>query len=365
MQDLTNLVNSGIITLKPYIPGKPIETLKREYALDHIIKLASNENPLGPSPKALISLKQDMQNIHLYPDGDAFYLKSALVEYYPIERQQLTIGNGSDSLLHLIALTYVKPREKIIFSQFGFAMYKIIAQLVNAQAVEIPAKSDWSHDLQAIAAAVDTETKLIFLANPNNPTGTWFSQNELINFLDKIPKHVLVVLDEAYYEYVTEKDYPDSLKLLSSYPNLIISRTFSKIYGLAGLRVAYCIAQAELTDCLNRARLPFNVNSLAQHAATAALTDDAHRKHSLQHNLQQKDYFITQLNQLNLEFIPSIGNFITIKLGENANKFYQQLLEKGIIVRPLTNYSMPEHLRVSFGKADENQQFFKVLKQLL
>ena len=369
MLNFCDLAVPGVRELKPYQPGKPIEELQREYGLQEVIKLASNENPLGPSRKALAAIEQGLAELARYPDGNGFILKQALSDKFGVELNQVTLGNGSNDILELVARTFVQPGQEVIFSQHAFAVYPIATQAVGGKAVIVPAK-DWGNDLDAMLKAISANTRVMFIANPNNPTGTWIQRNALQRFLDKVPKHVVVVLDEAYFEYAIHPamradDYPDGMHFLGQYPNLIVSRTFSKAYGLAGLRVGYAISQPVIADLLNRVRQPFNVNTLALLAATAALSDQAHLENSAQLNADGMQTLMQAFRQMGLDYIPSVGNFISVDLGKTAQPFYLGLLKCGVIVRPVANYEMPNHLRVTIGTEKENATFLSALQKVL
>ena len=369
MLNFCDLAVPGVRELKPYQPGKPIEELQREYGLQEVIKLASNENPLGPSRKALTAIEQGMAELARYPDGNGFILKQALSDKFGVALNQVTLGNGSNDILELVARTFVQPGQEVIFSQHAFAVYPIATQAVGGKAVIVPAK-DWGNDLNAMLKAISDNTRVMFIANPNNPTGTWIKQNALQQFLDKVPERVIVVLDEAYFEYAIHPamqadGYPDGMQLLDRYSNLIVSRTFSKAYGLAGLRVGYAISQPMIADLLNRVRQPFNVNSLALLAATAALHDQSHLDDSAQLNAIGMQQFIEAFSQMGLVYIPSAGNFISVDMGKPAQPIYLELLKRGVIVRPVANYEMPNHLRVTIGTEKENSKFLSALRDIL
>jgi histidinol-phosphate aminotransferase len=355
----------GVQGLHPYQPGKPIEELKREYGIKKVIKLASNENPLGLSQSVLEAVQADLINLTRYPDGNGFMLKNALVQKHGVHKDMITLGNGSNDILELIARVFVTPTHSVIFSEQAFAVYPLVTQAIGAKAIITPAK-DWGHDLTAMQAAIRDDTRLIFIANPNNPTGTWVNKTHLKNFLDAVPEYVIVVVDEAYFEYASEnRDYPNSLTWLADYPNLIITRTFSKAYGLAGLRVGYSISHPTIANLLNRIRQPFNVNSLALTAATAALEDSEHLKKSIALNRAGMEQMMNAFNQKGLPYIPSLGNFISVNVGEGA-KVYELLLRQGIITRPIGGiYGMPQYLRVSIGLSSENDKFLQALWNVL
>ncbi|MDH4133280.1 MAG: histidinol-phosphate transaminase [Gammaproteobacteria bacterium] len=361
--DVLSLATPGVRGLTPYIPGKPVEELERELGITNAIKLASNENPLGPSLKALAAVQQCLQDIARYPDGGGFALKRALAARYNVAPEQITLGNGSSDVIEFAARIFVAPGDEVVFSQHAFAMYPILTQAIGGRAVEVPAR-DWGHDLEAMAKAVTTRTKLVFITNPNNPTGTWFGRTELNRFLKQIPSQVIVVLDEAYFEYVDHPEYPDGLTLLNSHPNLVVARTFSKVFGLAGLRVGYSISSAPLADLLNRVRPPFNVNSLAMNAAVAALGDEEHLRKTVAINHDGMRQLTNGFRELALPYIPSVGNFVCVEVGEAA-RVNDALLRQGVIVRPVANYGMPHHLRVTVGLPEENVRFLGALKTVL
>ncbi len=369
MNDFVKLAVRGVQALQPYQPGKPIAELEREYGLSSIIKLASNENPLGSSPRVVDVLQSNLEELTLYPDGNGFELKQALAaKYTNISSDNITLGNGSNDVLEIIARAFVNKTDSVIYSEYAFAVYPIVTQAIGATAIVTPAK-DWGHDLTAMLAAVTNNTKLVFIANPNNPTGTWVNTKTLQQFLESVPDHVIVVLDEAYFEFASHpdygvKDYPDGLALLKQFGNLIVTRTFSKAYGLAGLRVGYAVANPQITNILNRVRQPFNVNALALKAAEVALSDDAYLDASVQLNSEQMTLITDGLQALDLPFIPSVGNFVCFKVVD-ANSCYENLLKEGIIVRPVGNYGMQDYLRVSVGTKDENQRFLSALKKAI
>ena len=359
-----SLANSGIQELTPYQPGKPTEELQRELGLTEIVKLASNENPFGPSSESVEAMQKAMLNVARYPEGSSYQLREKLASKLGVNPNQLTFGNGSNDVLELIARVFANQSSEVIFSQYCFAVYPLATRAIGAKAVEVPAVN-WGHDLQAMAKAVTPDTKIIFIANPNNPTGTWFRRDELETFLSQVPQSVIIVLDEAYCEYITEPDYPNGLDYLADHPNVIVTRTFSKAYGLAGLRVGYSISHPEVADLLNRVRQPFNVNLMAQVAAVAALGDVDY----LQKGVQANSLGLKQLEQgfksLGLNYIPSVGNFISFDTGRNGLDVYQKLLHRGVIVRPVANYSMPSHLRVSVGLESENEKFLTALSEVM
>lgn len=372
--DYCELAVPGVRSLQPYQPGKPIEDLQREYGLTDIIKLASNENPLGPSPLAVTAIKKQLGELSRYPDGNGFELKTSLcsklsVPAYKVQTEQITLGNGSNDILEFVARTFVQPGEEVIFSEYSFAVYPLVTQAVGATAQVVPA-IDWGHDLNGMLERITDKTRLIFIANPNNPTGTWLTSSELTNFLQQVPERVLVVLDEAYFEYANHPvseiaDFPDGIQLLKEYKNLVVTRTFSKAYGLAGLRVGYGVSSPIIADLMNRVRQPFNVNSLALIGACAALEDNEHLEKSIQLNKAGLQQLTTAFDSLSLSYIPTAGNFISFDLRREAVPIYLALLKRGVIVRPVANYSMPTHLRVTIGTEQENEKFLNALSETL
>ena len=366
--DLFSLATKGVQSLSPYQAGKPIDELKREYGVSDVIKLASNENPLGPSPKVISAIKNELAELSRYPDGNGFDLKAVLAKKYNVDENQITLGNGSNDILEILTRTFVTPEHEIIFSQHAFVVYPIVTQAVGAKAVVVPAK-EWGHDLDAMQKAITDNTRVIFIANPNNPTGTWLDQKELSSFLQAVPETVLVVLDEAYFEFADSdadaKDYPNGVELGKQFPNLIVTRTFSKAYGLAGLRVGYSISDPQVADALNRVRQPFNVNSLALKAAEVAVGDTEYLEQGLKLNADGMSYLIAEFDKMYLSYIPSVGNFICVNVGGEAMKVYDALLYEGVIVRPVANYEMPEYLRITIGTEKENERFITALKKVL
>lgn len=358
----------GVAGLRPYQPGKPLGELEREYGIMNAVKIASNENPLGISDKVREFLSNNLDDLSRYPDGNGFGLKTALAKFYNIDITQLTLGNGSNDILELIARAFVTVNDEVIFSEHAFAVYPLVTQAIGAKSVVTKAKN-WGNDLEKILQAITDNTKIIFIANPNNPTGTWLIENDLSLFLKKVPDNVIVVLDEAYFEYAIHPymeiaNYPDGTQWLSKYSNLIITRTFSKAYGLAGLRIGYSISNKELANILNRVRQPFNVNSMALMAAEIVLTDRKYLENSIESNVTGMNYILSELKKMDIDYIPSAGNFISIRLGNQSDKIAEQLLRKGIIVRSVANYGMPDYLRFSIGSSDENHRAMVVLKNI-
>jgi histidinol-phosphate aminotransferase len=366
LMDLCELSPSYVRSIAPYQPGKPISELARELGLkeEGIVKLASNENPRGIGPRTRAAIEAAIGEVARYPDGNGFELKSALAKRYGAGIASIVLGNGSNDVLELVALAFLGPGRAAVYSQHAFAVYPLATQARGARSIVVAAKKDYGHDLDAMAKAIDDETYVAWVANPNNPTGTLASGPELEAFLRRVPERVLVVLDEAYNEYLTPDAKPDSLKWLKRHPNLVITRTFSKAYGLAGLRVGYALAHPSVADVMNRVRQPFNVNSIALAAATAALDDMEFVARSYADNLLGMKQLEEGARSLKLEFIPSHGNFVTIRVaqgGKSAAEIYKRLLRRSVIVRPIAGYGLPEHLRVTVGTADENQKFLSAL----
>jgi histidinol-phosphate aminotransferase len=362
---LCDLAPGYIRAIAPYQPGKPTAELARELGLDEtsIIKLASNENPLGVSPKALAAMRALLDGLARYPDGNGFELKQALSDRFGVEHNRIVLGNGSNDVLELAARAFLAPGLSAVYAQHAFAVYPLAVQAAGAQGIEVPAK-DYGHDLAAMAAAVRPDTRIVFVANPNNPTGTFVPGAELEKFIAALPQDVLVVLDEAYTEYLRPDFRYDSIGWLKKHPNLVITRTFSKVYGLAGLRVGYALAAPGVADLMNRVRQPFNVNSLSLAAAAAALNDEDFIRRSYELNCRGMDQVVAGLGQLGLKHIPSYGNFVTFEVPDAAAVF-RRLLQLGVIVRPIAAYGMPGHLRVSIGLESENARFLDALKQAL
>lgn len=346
--------------IAPYQPGKPITQLAREMGIpvESIVKLASNENPLGMSPKAKIALEAAVGTLERYPDD--FQLKAAVAAHTGLGRERIVLGNGSNDLLDIAARVFLAPGRSTIISQHAFAVYPIASLTVGAEPITVPAKN-FGHDLDAMRAAVRPDTRLIWIANPNNPTGTFLPYAELESFLRALPDDVAVVLDEAYNEYLPDGVQGDSRDWLGEFPNLVITRTFSKIHGLAGLRVGYALASAEIADLMNRVRQPFNCNNLALAAATAALDDHEFVARSQRVNRAGMEQLVAGFRHLGCEFIPSYGNFITFRAGDAA-AINEKLLRQGVIVRPIAGYGMPEWLRVTVGTEAENRRFLQALE---
>lgn len=355
--------------IAPYIGGRPISEVAREFDLDpnRIVKLASNENPLGMPASARAAIQQALDDLARYPDSNAYDLKQALIKKFAVPAEWITIGNGSNDILELATRVCVAPGQSVIFSEYAFAVYPIATQGVGGIARIVPSKN-YGHDLQGMLAAIDNSTRLIFIANPNNPTGTSLPANEIETFLTKVPSHIVVVIDEAYTEYLDEQQRYDAIAWVKRFPNLLVSRTFSKAYGLAGLRIGFGIAQPELTALLNRIRQPFNVNSLAQAAAIAALNDTAFLQRSAELNKQGYIQLTNAFKEMGVDYVPSAGNFILFKISDEENsgaRTSHELLKRGVIVRPVASYGLPHHIRVTIGLPEENTAFIEALKQVL
>ncbi|MCU7960564.1 MAG: histidinol-phosphate transaminase [gamma proteobacterium symbiont of Bathyaustriella thionipta] len=355
----------GIAGLHPYVPGKPISELERELGIHNSLKLASNENPLGCSPAASAAAQAALNEVAFYPDGGGFALKAALAQHHKLAADGITLGNGSNDVLDLIARTFLSPGFEAVFSQHAFAVYAISTQAVGAVSRVAAADSGFGHDLSAMLALVNEKTRVIFIANPNNPTGTWLKQDDLLAFLQKVPAHVVVVIDEAYFEYVGLADYPDASLWLSQFDNLIVTRTFSKAHGLAGLRIGYGLSSAEIAGLLNRVRQPFNVNSIALAAAEAALADTDFIQRSKSSNSAGLEQLSQGFDKLSLRQIPSVGNFITLLLDQPVAGVNQKLLQEGVICRPVDNYGLNNGLRISVGVTEQNQRLLETLARVL
>lgn len=351
--------------IAPYQAGKPIGELAREYGLDEasIVKLASNENPLGMPESARKAMLTQFDDLGRYPDSNGFELKAEIARRYDVAPEWITLGNGSNDILEIAAHALLQPGESAVYAQYSFIVYALATQAVGARAIVVPAR-DHGHDLDAMLAAIEPDTRIVFIANPNNPTGTFVPAPQVEAFLEKVPQDVVVVLDEAYNEYLEPELRFDSAQWVRRFPNLIVSRTLSKAYGLAGLRIGFALAQAELTDLLNRIRQPFNVNSLAQAAAIAALGDAEFLDRSYRMNREGRLRLEQAFAALGLEYVPSFGNFVLVRVGDSA-AVYERLLRAGVIVRPVAGYGLPEWLRVSIGLPQENERFLAALPAAL
>lgn len=357
-------------SLSPYVPGKPIEELERELGVTNIIKLASNENPFGPSPRAIEAMRAAVDDAWLYPDGSGHHLKQKLAAKLGVDASQITLGNGSNDVLVHIADAFLKPGLEAIYSQYAFAVYPIAVQAVGAKGVVTPGLAPDSpmplgHDLKAMRRAITPNTRVVFVANPNNPTGTWVPSARLREFVKSVPAHVIVVLDEAYFEYAGGLDIQDGVSWLADFPNLVVVRTFSKAWGLAGLRVGYGVSHPSVAAMLNRVRQAFNVSSVALAGAAAALDDEAHVAKAVSIAVAERQRVAAALQAMGTRTVPTAGNFLLIHAGEGALRRYEALLRAGIIVRPVVNYQLPEYLRVTLGTVEQNDRFLSAWRQLL
>ncbi|NNL57564.1 MAG: histidinol-phosphate transaminase [Pseudomonadales bacterium] len=362
--DWVKRARPAVQAIQPYVPGKPLEEAQRELGLASLVKLASNENPYGPSQKVLDAVADMLPACNRYPDGNGFYLKALLAEKHAVAPASITLGNGSNDILELVASAFLEPGTNAIYAEYAFIIYALAVARSAAEARVAPAKN-YAHDLDAILAKVDERTRVIYLANPNNPTGTYFSQAALQGFLQALPRSVIVVLDEAYFEYVEAVDYSNGLALQQQFENLLVTRTFSKAYGLSGFRVGYSISHPAIADVLNRVRQPFNVASPSLLAAQIALSDGDYLQRAVACNNAGMQQLCAGLREMGLAFIPSVANFVTFDAGEHAAQINQQLLQRGVIVRPVANYAMPRHLRVSIGLEEENRKFLDALALVL
>jgi histidinol-phosphate aminotransferase len=361
------LAVDNVRSLSPYVPGKPIEELQRELGLDDIIKLASNENPFGPSPRALEAMQRALRDSWLYPDGSGHLLKQKLSAMLAVQPGQITLGNGSNDVLVLLAEAFLRPGLEAIHSQYAFAVYPIAIQATGATAVVTAATPSESamplgHDLAAMERAITPRTRLVFIANPNNPTGTWVPAGDIHAFLTRVPAHVLVVLDEAYFEYRGSLDIQDGMRWLAEFPNLVVVRTFSKAYGLAGVRVGYAVSHPSVADMLNRVRQAFNVSVVGLAGAAAALDDAMHLENAVRVAAEERTRVAARLLALGTRVLPSAGNFLLLHVGADARDRFERLLRQGIIVRPVGNYLLPEHLRVTLGTVEQNDRFLSAWK---
>jgi histidinol-phosphate aminotransferase len=364
------LAAPSVRSIAPYLPGKPLEELEREYGISNSIKLASNENPLGPGPKAIAAMQKAVHDIGLYPDGGGFALKQALAKKYDCAIECITLGNGSNDVLVLLAEAFLTPDTEAVYSQYAFAVYPIAVQATGATPRVAPANSPnhsmpLGHDLEAMAKLVNERTRLVFIANPNNPTGTWLSAEALRKFIAGVSSQTLVVVDEAYIEYVTDTGFPDASRWLREFANLVVVRTFSKAYGLAGLRVGYALSHPSVAGMLNRVRQPFNVNLIALAAATAALDDSEHLEKTLTTNRTGLAQLQAGFAALGIKHLPSAGNFVLIDCDRPAGPVYEAMLRQGVIVRPVGNYQLPQHLRITVGTQAQNERMLGALKQAL
>ncbi|MEA3412592.1 MAG: histidinol-phosphate transaminase [Pseudomonadota bacterium] len=367
---VAHLAVEGVRRLRPYEPGKPVETLEKELGIRDSVKLASNENPLGPSPLAVAAMRDRLDAVSFYPDGNGFALKEAIARRHGLSMDCVTIGNGSNDILELLARTFLSPGKAAVYSAHAFAVYPIVTTATGAASrVAAPHSPDaampYGHHLENLYRRVDRDTRLVFVANPNNPTGTWLTSDTLQDFVGSLPSHVICVVDEAYAEYVSEPDYPDTSTWLERFPRLVVTRTFSKIFGLAGLRVGYGLSHPGVAELLNRVRQPFNVNLLAQDAARAALGDGAHLEKSRGVNDDGLAMLASAFGERGLDLIPSVANFICVDVGREALPVYDTMLREGVIVRPVANYGFPDHLRITVGTRAQNLRMLAALDKAL
>jgi len=369
--DFHKLAVKGVQSLKPYLPGKPIEELERELGVSNTLKLASNENTMGPSPLAIEAMQKAINEVDLYPDGNGFVLKQKISQKFGVDLDQITLGNGSNDILDMVARTFLYQGREAIFSEYAFAVYPISTQAVGATARIAKAldadheENPYGHDLNAMKSLINDSTSVIFIANPNNPTGTWLKSDELKQFISEVPEDIIVVVDEAYFEYVEASEYPDTMEWLNTFPNLIVSRTFSKAYGLAGLRIGYAVCSEAIADLLNRVRHPFNVNTVSINAAAAALGDEAHLQKCVEMNTKGIKFWRAACQYRGLDYIPTVGNFITIDFEQDAMPIYEALLREAVIVRPIANYGLPNHLRISISTVEDNQRCLDALDKVM
>ena len=369
------LATSGVQQLTPYQPGKPVEELERELGISQsgksAIKLASNENPLGPSPLAVEAITRLSSSVNYYPDGGGFALSNKLAQTYQLDASNITLGNGSNDILELVTRAFLTPLHSAVFSAYSFAVYPIVVQAVGAKANVAKAFPEdhetmpLGHDPDALLSQIDDSTRIVFIANPNNPTGTWLTPSALEELFDNIAENVIIVLDLAYTEYMDEEIKPPIKQWLEKFPNLVVTQTFSKVYALAGLRIGYSMSNPEIADILNRVRQPFNTNMLAQAAAIASLDDDEHVLNSVEMNNAGKLFLQNAFSEMNLNYLPTMGNFISVNVKQDGMLLYERLLQQGVIVRPVANYDMPEYLRITIGTQQQNERFVVAFKRCL
>lgn len=358
-------VPENIANLIPYVPGKPIEELERELGITESIKVASNENPFGPSPKALEYIKKNLDKIHRYPDGSAYYLKRKIAEKFNLSMEEIIVGNGSNELIELIIRTFAFPNSVTLTSQYTFIIYKLASLAHGIKCIEIPMEN-YKYNLKKMADYIDNSVRFVFIANPNNPTGTYVTRKELEDFIRILPDETILVLDEAYIEYVDAEDFPDGLYIRKLHKNTVVLRTFSKIYGLAGLRVGYGFAPSEIVEYINRVRAPFNVSSLAQWGAIGALDDEEFIRKVRENCIKERVWLVEAMSELGLYVVPSQANFVLVDLGNRDGvMIYNQLLRKGVIVRPMASYGFPSHHRVTVGTHEENVKVVSAYREVL
>jgi histidinol-phosphate aminotransferase len=360
---LEDLVLASVAALKPYEPGKPIEEVQRELGLTDVVKLASNENPLGPSPMAVAALRAAIDGLNRYPDGGSYALINKIAAHHGLSAAHIFMGCGSVEILNLLAYLFIRPGFNAVTSEHAFAIYELVVAASGGITKTVPMK-DYTFDLDAIGGAVDEHTRVIFLANPNNPTGTIYHRDAWERLLARLPEHLVVVADEAYFEFVRDPGYPNALNYLADHPKLIVLRTFSKIFGLAGLRVGYGVAHPKMVNLLNNVRQPFNINLLAQAAVLAAMDDHEYVRRTLEVNAQGIEYLEREFNRLKVRFVPTQGNFFLVEVGDGV-EIYNALLKHGVIVRPMHGYQFPRHVRISVGLPEENRRLIEALTAVL
>lgn len=361
---MKKLIRDNVSNIENYEPGKSIEVLRSELSLEgEISKLASNENPLGPSPFAIDAIKTSLEDGNLYPDNSCYHLREKIAEHLGVSPNNLGIGNGTTELIYLMGVAFLNPRETFIMSESSFIMAKIVAQIMDSRLMEVPLK-DYRHDLDHIVKKIDKNTKIVYLDNPMNPIGTIVTKQEVSEFMEKIPKDILVAFDEAYYEYVNREDYPDTLRYVEEGRNVMVFRTFSKLYGLAGFRVGYCVAKEDFIDAIKRVSPPFAVNRFAQIGAAAALRDTQHIEKTKEINESGKKFLCESFEKMSVFYIPSETNFVTVDLKTDAKKVSDELQKRSVIVRPLTMYGKPTFLRVTIGTSEQNKRFIEAFKQI-
>ena len=361
---MRKLAKQNILKVQPYIPGKPVEEVKRELGLKDIVKLASNENAYGPSPKVLKAIERKSKDLNRYPEGDCFYLRKELSKKLGVSPNQLIFGNGSDEIIVLVVRAFVGEKDEVVMARPSFLVYEIASKIAGAKIKSIALKN-FRYDLEGMKKAVTKRTKIVFIGNPDNPSGTYVTTKEVRSFLKDLSDDLLIFFDEAYFEYVRANDYPNTIALLKESPNIIITRTFSKMYALAGLRIGYGIASSEIVDILNRVREPFNVNSLAQVAALASLKDRLYYKRIAKIINAQKRFLYCNFRKMGLSFVETATNFILVDVQQNSSKVFQELLRKGVIVRDMSFWGLKSFIRVSIGTEKENRKLISALKEVL
>ncbi len=364
MRNVTKLARKGILGLKPYVPGKPIEEVRRELGLKELIKLAFNENPKGPSPEAISAIEAEMSNIFRYPDPSCALVKNALAERLGVSEEMITLANGCDNIIYMIGAAFINEGDEAIMAEPTFAVYESVTRIMGGRPVPVKLK-DYTHDVEGMARRIGAKTKLVFLCNPNNPTGTLIPKEALDQFLADLPDHVIAILDEAYFDYVSEKDYPTGISLLGGNLNVIALKTFSKIYGLAGLRVGFAVADGDLIGVMERVREPFPVNRIAQAAALAALRDENHVKEVLRSNEEGKAFLCGEFHRLDIDYVPTQANFIFVDFKRDSQEIYNALLKEGMIIRPGTIWDYPTSARITIGSMDENRRFIEKLEKVI